>query len=107
MKSPTTRSFELKSYQPSETAILNAVRSCLRLYGWFVIRIQQGLGCHKGVSDLVATKAGRTVWIEVKVPKGRLSPYQEKFWDDINRAGGEYLVMRSAEDAIKFCKGES
>ena len=33
---------------PTETDIQNAIREYLRWRGWFVIRHQQGLGCHKG-----------------------------------------------------------
>ena len=36
-----------------EAVILNQVRDYLQLNGWYVIRIQQGMGCHKGLSDLI------------------------------------------------------
>ena len=83
----------------TESSILSAVRQYLRLKGWFVIRIQQGLGCHKGISDLIALKDGQnTLWIEVKTETGRLSEFQEWFQMDITNHGGTYVVVRSLED---------
>ena len=52
--------------QNPETVIQNQIRDLLRMDGWFVIRHQQGMGCHKGLSDLTAIKEGRTIYIEVK-----------------------------------------
>ena len=51
-----------------ETIIQNQVRQLLRMDGWYVIRHQQGLGCHKGLSDLSAIKNGITIYIEIKTP---------------------------------------
>jgi len=87
------------SAQP-ETAILRAVAGYLRAAGWYVIRIQQGMGCHKGMSDLVCIRKGRVVFAEVKTPKGRLSDWQQGFRQVIANEGGEYVVLRSVEDAI-------
>ena len=83
---------------PTETDIQNAIREYLRWRGWFVIRHQQGLGCHKGLSDLTAIKNGRTVYIEVKRPKGTQSDDQLDFQADIEAHGGLYVVARSVED---------
>ena len=40
--------------QNPETVIQNQIRDLLRMDGWFVIRHQQGMGCHKGLSDPVS-----------------------------------------------------
>jgi len=82
----------------SESGILRAVRDYMRLRGWFVIRMQQGLGSHKGISDLVAVKEGLTVWIEVKTAKGKLSKHQQQFQKQIKEFGGIYIVVRGVED---------
>jgi hypothetical protein len=92
---------------PSETVILRQIRNVLQWHGWYVIRIQQGLGCHRGISDLIAVKKGRTVFIEVKKPSGKLSDHQERFRDAISDRGGEYVVMRSVEDLQTFLSGEA
>lgn len=81
-----------------ESDILRTVRDFLRWHGWFVVRLQQGLGCHRGLADLVAMRGGRTIWVEVKTPAGRLSEDQEKFWASVQMAGGEYRVVRSLDD---------
>ena len=83
---------------PTETDIQNAIRDFLRWRGWFVIRHQQGLGSHKGLSDLTAIKNGRTVYIEVKNIFGKLSEKQIEFKSDIENHGGIYLVVRSIAD---------
>ncbi len=85
----------------TETDILRAVRDYLRLKGFFVIRHQQGLGSHKGLSDLTVIKGGRTVWIEIKKEKGVLSEHQWKFSAEVRNRGGEYLVIRSLHEAIE------
>lgn len=81
-----------------ETEIQNSVRDLLRADGWFVIRHQQGMGAHKGLSDLTALKDGVTIYVEIKTPKGRLSEWQEIFKKDIEAHGGRYIVCRSIED---------
>ena len=93
-----TKGMKSKPKGPTETDIQNAIREYLRWRGWFVIRHQQGLGCHKGLSDLTAIKNGRTVYIEVKAPKGKLSEWQLDFQADIEAHGGLYVVARSVED---------
>ena len=89
---------QVKPKGPTETEIQNAIREYLRWRGWFVIRHQQGLGCHKGLSDLTAIKGGKTVYIEVKRPKGTQSDDQLDFQADIEAHGGLYVVARSVED---------
>jgi len=86
------------SKQP-ESLILRAIRDYLRAFGWYVVRIQQGMGSHKGVADLVAIRSGRTVWIEVKTATGRQSDAQLVFEREVRAHGGEYIVARSVEDA--------
>lgn len=89
----------------SEKEIQNMIREYLRAFGWFVIRHQQGLGCHKGLSDLTAIKNGRTVYIEVKTPRGSQSDDQIQFQADIELHGGLYILARSVEDVMFLCKG--
>lgn len=84
-----------------ESDIQAAIRDYLRWTGWYVIRHHQTLGSHKGLSDLQAVKNGRTLYIEVKTPQGRLSKHQEAFRDAILAAGGEYIVARCLEDVLE------
>lgn len=96
----------LKDIKPTEAQVLREVRHWLHFNQWFVIRNHQGLGCHRGLSDLTAIKDGRVLWIEVKTANGRLSHWQEQFQDDISFYGGEYVLVRSLEDLIQYLQGE-
>ncbi len=91
--------------QVKEADILAALRKYLRMRGWYVIRHQQGLGSHKGLADLTAIKDGKTVYLETKKPKGKLSPVQEQFRDCIEGHGGTYAVVASFEDVVRVVDG--
>lgn len=86
----------------TENEIQAQIKQILQMHGFFVIRIQQGLGCHKGISDLIACKDGKVYFLEVKTPRGRLSEYQERFRDDLHRQGCNYYVLRSIDDAMNL-----
>ena len=90
----------------AESVILNATRQWLRFKGWYVIRIQQSIGCHPGVSDLIAIKNGVTIFIETKSPKwrGKLSKDQVKFKTAIEDHGGTFLVIDSIDEMMKIIK---
>ena len=83
-----------------ESLVLQQVRDYLRALGWYVIRVQQGLGAHRGLSDLICVKDGRTVFVECKTAKGKLSEHQQAFQDAIKEGGGEYRVARSIDDVM-------
>jgi len=87
----------------AESVILNATRQSLRLKGWYVMRIQQSIGCHPGISDLIAVKRGMTIFVETKSPKwrGKLSKDQVKFKDNIETHGGLFLVIDSVDEMMK------
>jgi hypothetical protein len=89
------------SVTQSEAVVLQQSRDYLRALGWFVLRIQQGMGCHKGVSDLVAIKGGRTVWIECKATKGKQSEYQRVFQEAVEDNGGDYWLVHSLDELIE------
>lgn len=88
----------MKKPKISEAHILAATRQYLQIMGWFVIRHQQGIGCHKGLSDLQAIKNGLTVYIETKAPGGRLSDYQKEFMQRVQGHGGLYVVIDSLDN---------
>ena len=100
-----------KKLELTHGEILGQVRDYLRLKGFFVIPILQGLGCHPGISDLVAV--GRehsqaplslTLWIEIKTLKGNLSDKQMQFSRDIHEHGGLYLTIHSLEEIQEWVK---
>jgi hypothetical protein len=86
-----------------ESVILSATRQYLRIKGWYVMRIHQSIGCHPGISDLIAIKKSKTIFIETKSPKwrGKLSKDQVKFKDEIESHGGLFMVIDSVDKAME------
>lgn len=56
------------------------------------------MGLRAGVADLVMIYKGRTYFLEIKSPAGRLTPEQLAFADDARSAGAEVAVIRSLDD---------
>jgi Holliday junction resolvase len=82
-----------------ETKIRKTIRDYLLAQGWFVFPNTAGLGCYPGIADLTAMKNGRTVWIEVKTPKGEQSYEQWEFEQAVVRHGGcTYVIARCVDD---------
>ncbi len=83
----------------SESDIRRQVRDYLRIRGWFVFHILQGgVGVYRGITDLIAVKGGRVIFLELKTKTGRQSQHQVKFQADIEAHGGEYVLCRGVED---------
>ncbi len=87
-----------QSLKLPESGILNQVKHLLQSYGWYVIRIQQGLGCHRGISDLIAIdRDGNVHFCEIKTPTGKQSEYQQDFQREIELRHGNYHIITSAD----------
>jgi len=83
----------------TETDIRRQVRDYLRIKGWFCFHVLQGgVGVYRGITDLIAAKDGRVLFIELKTARGRQSEHQKKFQSDLEAAGGEYVLCRGVED---------
>jgi len=73
----------------------------LKLKKFYVIRNQQGMGSHKGLSDVTAISPnGDVYWIEFKAPKGVLSEYQEDFQAELNARYQYYWVIKSLDELL-------
>jgi hypothetical protein len=83
-----------------ESDIQRNVKQYLQIHGWFVFKNHQSLGSYKGIADLFAIKAGISIWIEIKKPKGVLSPFQIAFEKEITKHGGNYMVARDINELI-------
>ena len=91
---------------PKESEIRAQVRQYLQWQGWFVFYHLQGLGSYPGLPDLQAVKDGRTLYIEIKRPGGRQSPRQKKFQQQLEAAGGTYILALELQDVIRGGKRE-
>jgi len=95
------RKYRLK-IKITESDLKKLTRDYMQIKGWFIFPILQGLGAHKGISDFIAIKAGRTVYIETKSPAGSQRPDQIIFQADIEAKGGEYFLVDCYEDLLKI-----
>ncbi len=82
----------------SESEIRAQIKEYLQWQGWFVFYHLQGLGSYPGLTDLQAVKNGQALYIEVKKPGGRQSPKQKQFQQDLESAGGTYILASSVDD---------
>lgn len=58
---------------------------------------------HKGIADIIGTtKNGIFFAIEVKMPKKKLSPDQEKFLEKVNKSNGIAIVAYSLDDVSEI-----
>jgi len=85
----------------TESDIKEQVKDYLNIMGWYHFPILQGLGAFKGISDRIAIKNGRTIYLEVKKPGRKQSPEQIEFEENITRQKGEYYLIKCLEDLIK------
>jgi hypothetical protein len=66
--------------------------------------ILHGLGVKPGLPDIAVWDAGRTIFLELKAPSGRLSPVQSECHTDLRRARCPVAVVRSLDEVIAFLK---
>jgi hypothetical protein len=82
---------------PSEYVIAACPNASVRTAGGRASNSVAGLLC--GIPDLfIVGPEGRTCWLEVKTPRGKLSDAQENIRDRFMRMGVPYAVVRSLSD---------
>jgi Holliday junction resolvase len=80
----------------TEQAIQKKITDKLNKSGWFVVKlIKTNVN---GVTDLIACKAARCVWIEVKKQGGKLSKLQEFTIKQMRAKGLSVIVAYGIED---------
>lgn len=104
-----------------ESDVQANIITCLKTFGWKVIRFNSGVAKSggrmikfyrltwrhwvnesKGLSDLLAIKNGRHVWIEVKKSeKEKQRESQATFQKDIESAGAEYYLVSSGIEILQ------
>lgn len=66
----------------------------------------QNIGVVSGVSDLVMSWRGESIYCEVKTPEGKQSPNQIKFEKHIAKVkNSHYIVVRSLEEFKEIVLG--
>jgi len=58
-------------------------------------------GSRKGMADVTAVVNGRHVSIEIKIGRDKLRPEQLKVKDEVEKAGGIYLVVSSFDNFME------
>jgi len=97
----TTR-IKTKKKPTPETVIKRQVKQYLKLKGWFVFHILQGLGAYKGIPDFIACKDGRVIFLEIKSPNGKQSENQKTFERQLVLQKCVYLLVDDVEQLIKL-----
>jgi hypothetical protein len=63
-------------------------------------RVLKGMGLVPGMPDWLIAHGGKTLWIELKSPIGRLSPEQKAVHERLRQAGHFVEIGRSIDDVI-------
>jgi Holliday junction resolvase len=84
----------------NETYLMRAVKGLFEAYGFGVVRMPPSIYTSgKGIPDLLVMKEGRVWFVELKTPRGKLSPHQERFRMFCEYYNVPYIVIRSLEEA--------
>jgi hypothetical protein len=59
-----------------------------------------GMGVYPGFADLMVLCDGRVLFLELKSPRGKLSPAQVAFRDSVQAQGLSWALVRSLDDAL-------
>jgi hypothetical protein len=58
----------------------------------------------KGIADIMAVIEGRTVMIEIKIGRDKLSEAQIKTKHDVEKSGGHYMVVKDFDSFLQQYK---
>ena len=84
-----------------EALLTRSVRQLLNAAGIFHYKHWGGPMGEKGVSDIIGCYKGRLIAIELKAPKGNLSPDQGEFIRRVNEAGGLAFMAKDLDTVIE------
>jgi len=87
-----------------EGQLTASVRSLLRAAGIFHWKEYQTLGSYPGTSDIIGCAkhlGGRMIAIELKSPRGRPSPAQVRFIENVNDSGGLGFIAYDLDEVIE------
>ena len=76
-----------------QTIVLRAARQ----FGWRTYHTLNSWGSAKGFPDLVLVRGARLIFAELKSDKGKASPEQIDWIDDLSATGAEAYIWRPAD----------
>lgn len=82
----------------TETDLKHQLKDYLALKGIFSWPVTQGIASYKGAPDRVMHLNGKVVYLEIKLPKGKMSENQLDFQAQCEDDNISYVVIRSLED---------
>jgi hypothetical protein len=93
----------MRPFKPptKEAMLTRSVRSLLNAAHIFHWKVWGGPMGTPGVPDILGVYKGRMFGIELKAPKGTVSPAQQAFIDRINAEGGTAFVARTLDEVIE------
>ena len=86
-----------------ESDLHRLIATVCKLRGWYFIhsRMDKRTTCNIGAPDFViALPGGRTLWVEAKTSRGKMTPEQERARDMLIRLGHRQIVVRSIDEFI-------
>ncbi|MFA5397155.1 MAG: VRR-NUC domain-containing protein [Methanogenium sp.] len=100
----------------TEHDLQNLIRLELTKLGWITFRVNVGkvklidgryfdTGLPPGFSDLMALKDGKTIFIEVKAEKGKVSKAQKNFIEQMKKNGFAAGIAYNMNDVFEILKG--
>lgn len=81
----------------TEADLQQVVIDLARLHRYIVYHTYDSRRSVAGFPDLVLVGGGRVLFRELKTEKGRMSPAQQQWIDEINRNGGDADVWRPTD----------
>jgi len=105
--------FKIKSVPLNANNLTAGVKSYIKLNGGWAVRINT-MGVYdaergifrpvpeedKGVSDVIGTYRGYSLFVEIKIGTDKQSEEQENFQRNMETAGGWYFIARNMNDFI-------
>lgn len=78
----------------TERQLQDAVVECATLLGWRTYHVYDSRRSQPGFPDLVCVRGPRLLFVELKTAKGRLSPAQLQWLDDLTATAAEVFTWR-------------
>ena len=88
----------------TETQFLRSVVSVAEDGGWLVYHTDDSRRSQAGFPDLVMTRAGRTIFAELKSQKGRIKAAQQEWLDALDKTEGLEVFLWRPSDMDEVVK---